>query len=175
MAPVGHSLFGAAVGVLCVPELKTVRARAVFLTGFVLLANVPDFAVPGWGHDQYQVSHSLFVNLAIIAAIVVLLAIWGKARKRIGGAPVILGGTIAWLSHLLLDSFYNHGKGIAIYWPFSNARLALPIPWFSPLESSPPPLDSHTVRVCLIEAVFFLPVLLIAICCRGVILRRSRR
>lgn len=155
MTPIGHSLFGTSIGVLCMPELETVRARAVFLTGFALLANVPDFAVPGWGHDRYHISHGLFVNSALIAAAAVVLTFWASGRKRFGGTGVILGGAAAWLSHLLLDSFYSHGKGIAIFWPFSRARLALPIPWLDNLQGSPPPLNAHTVRVCLVELVFF--------------------
>jgi hypothetical protein len=30
-----------------------------------------------------------------------------------------------------LDSLYNHGHGVAIFWPLSDVRLALPIPWFA--------------------------------------------
>lgn len=175
MTPIGHSLFGTSIGVLCMPELETVRARAVFLTGFALLANVPDFALPGWGHDRYDISHGLFVNSVLIATAAVVLTFWTSGRKRLGGAAVILGGAAAWLSHLLLDSFYSHGKGIAIFWPFSRARLALPIPWLDNLQGSPPPLNAHTVRVCLVELVFYSSVLLASICFRCVLSRLARR
>ena len=145
------------------PELRTVRAKAAFLTGFVLLANLPDFPLPGWGHRRYLVSHSLFVNLALIAAAVVVLSLWSHAGKRPAPAPVVLGGAVAWLSHLLLDCFYSHGQGLAIWWPFSQARLALPVPWFDTLQGHRSPLDAHTLRVCLWECVFWGPILLIAI------------
>jgi membrane-bound metal-dependent hydrolase YbcI (DUF457 family) len=151
MTPIGHSLFGASVGVVCMPELKTTRAKAALLAAFALLANVPDFALPGWGHDRYQVSHSLFINLSLIAAIVAVLRLRRRAWRELGSTPVVLGGAAAWLSHLLLDSFYNHGRGIAMFWPFSSARLALPLPWLGFLESNPPPLNAHTLEVCLVE------------------------
>jgi membrane-bound metal-dependent hydrolase YbcI (DUF457 family) len=150
------------------------RAKAVFLTSFVFLANVPDFPIRGWGHDRYLFSHSLFVNLAIIALIVIVLSLWKTTKEVIGGKRIIVGGIITWLSHLLLDSFYNHGKGIAIYWPFWNGRLAFPMPWFSPLQSIPPPFNSHTVKECLIEFLFYLPLALISIYWRQMTKRQER-
>jgi hypothetical protein len=70
-----------------------------------------------------------------------------------------MGGASAWLSHLLLDSFYNHGKGISIFWPFSKARLALPIPWFDLGVGSP----AHIMHVFLIEFLSYFPWLVLAI------------
>jgi hypothetical protein len=35
-------------------------------------------------------------------------------RTRTGGWLVLAGGGVAWLSHLLLDTFYNHGLGLAM-------------------------------------------------------------
>ena len=76
---------------------------------------------------------------------------------------VILGGAVAWLSHLLLDCLYSHGRGLAIWWPVSHARLALPLPWFDTLQGHHSPLDPHTIRVCLWECAFWGPILLISI------------
>ena len=163
MTPVGHSMVGLSVGVFCMPQWQTTRAKALFLTSFVVLANLPDCPVPRWGHDQYMVSHSLLVNLALIVLVVVALRIGRKAVPSIASWPVLIGGAIAWLSHLLLDSFYNHGHGIRIYWPLSQKELALPLPWFSSLDRIPPPLNAHTLRICLMEFVFYLPLLLLAI------------
>jgi membrane-bound metal-dependent hydrolase YbcI (DUF457 family) len=175
MTPIGHSLFGVSVGVVCMPELKTFRAKAALLTGFAVLANVPDFAFPGWGHNRYDISHSLLTNLALIAAAVVVLRLWGKAWEAIGSTPVVLGGAAAWLSHLLLDSFYNHGRGVGMFWPFSRARLALPLPWLGNVEGRPPPLNAHTLRVCLVELVFYGLILLAAVCGRRLLARRALR
>ncbi|MCJ7700410.1 MAG: hypothetical protein MUO62_02400 [Anaerolineales bacterium] len=56
---------------------------------------------------------------------------------------------------MLLDTFYNHGKGVKMFWPFSEVRLALPIPWFSVVKNPHPPLTSETVQILLIEMAFY--------------------
>ena len=162
MTQVGHTLTGAALGVLCTPPSASLKWKTVYSVAFALLANVPDLPFRNWGHDRYDISHSIFVNLLLIMVVVIALSFWRNARRRIGGWGVVAGGAIAWLSHLLLDSFYNHGWGIAIFWPVSEARLALPIPWFSVL-SSPPPLTSQVLLVCLVEFVCYFPLLLLTI------------
>ena len=163
MTPVGHSMVGLSVGVVCMPRWESARAKALFLASFVMLANLPDLPVRNWGHDRYAVSHSLFVNLAIIVPVVIGLRLGRRFAPSIGSWPVLIGGAVAWLSHLLLDSFYNHGEGIRIYWPLWQKSLALPMPWFSSLNSIPPPLDAHTLRICLVEFAFYLPWLLLAV------------
>jgi LexA-binding, inner membrane-associated putative hydrolase len=162
MTQVGHAITGAAIGVLCLPPHLSKRAAGGYLVAFALLANVPDFGFRNWGHDRYDISHSVFVNLLII--LVVIAGLWWLpgVRMRIGGGTVFLGGAASWLSHLLLDSFYNHGLGVAIFWPFSAARLALPIPWFSVL-SSPLPITWQAVQVWAIELASYLPLLLLAV------------
>lgn len=62
MTTVAHSIVGATCGVICMPRLKTVIAKAVFLATFVVLGNLPDLPVRNWGHHRYYISHSLFVN-----------------------------------------------------------------------------------------------------------------
>ena len=126
--------------------------------------------------ERHGSSRSLvFVNLAIIVAIVVALRIGRRAVPPIASWPVLIGGAIAWLSHLLLDSFYNHGEGIRIFWPLSEKALALPVPWFGGLNHIPPPLNVHTLRICLVEFVSYLPLLLAAVYWRRHRLRNSLR
>jgi len=177
-------LMGASIGVLVIPRRAKARTKAAMLAGFALLATVPDWQLPHgwpgveyvplppWGHNLYRVSHSLFVNLAIAAAGVALLGSWARLREWLGGWPVVLGAAAALLSHLLLDTFYGHGYGLAMFWPLSDARLALPLPWFSTVRGIPPPLDWHTVRVVLVEVAFYLPILIIAVVVRKLIERR---
>ena len=62
---------------------------------------------------------------------------------------------MAWLSHLLLDSFYNHGRGVLIFWPLSRARLNLAIPWFATLQRPLSQFRAHTARVLLIEVMVY--------------------
>ena len=144
------------------PQHLSKRVAGGYFVAFALLANVPDFGFKNWGHDRYDISHSVFVNLLIILVVITGLWLLPGVRARIGGRTVILGGAASWLCHLLLDSFYNHGLGVAIFWPFSAARLALPIPWFSVLIS-PLPITWQGVQVWAIELASFLPLLLLAI------------
>jgi hypothetical protein len=166
-------LVGAAVGVVVMPRYKSRWASAAFISAFIAIANLPDWPLPYWGHTRYDISHSIYVNLAFIIICAALLRIWHRrgqapscARSQspgIGAWPVIFGGAIAWLSHLLLDSFYNHGQGIAIFWPLSSARLALPMPWFRTWSSVTPPLNADTFYICLVETLFYGPILLLVV------------
>ena len=150
------------MGVLCEPKGVTGRHRLVYYLAFVLFASVPDFRLENWGHHRYDVSHSVFVNLLIIGIGVVFLSLCGAVRTSIGGWKVVVGEAIAWLSQLLLDSFYNHGRGIGIFWPFSSARLALPIPWFTAVTPDLR-LTAQAAREYLTELVFYSALLLVAI------------
>ncbi|TWT90484.1 hypothetical protein Mal64_08750 [Pseudobythopirellula maris] len=148
MSPVGHTLTGLAIGRLATPHEWAPRVRAISLFVFVLLANAPDAPLPGWGHERYQVSHSLLVTLLAIAAGVV--AVRQVDRRSRLCATVYAGAAAAWLSHLLLDTFYSHGKGLAMFWPLGDGRLAMPIPCFSHMQLSPL-LSLFNLRVFAVE------------------------
>ena len=170
MTPVGHALTGTAIAVICMPKHTSRRYKLIHFVAFIALALVPDFRLPNWGHDKYYISHSLFINLLFIFGLMILLALFKNIRAKIGGWVVIVCGAAAWLSHLLLDSFYNHGKGVAIFWPFSKGRLVLPIPWLSVVKTLPPPITIELVRILLIEFVTFFPLVLFAILIRNQLL-----
>lgn len=167
MTQVGHALTGTAIAVMCLPKHTSRQYKFFHFAAFVALALVPDFRLPNWGHNKYFISHSLFMNLLLIFGFVILLALFKKIRVKIGGWIVIACGAAAWLSHLLLDSFYNHGKGIAIFWPFSKSGLILPIPWLSVVKTLPPPITPELIRILLIEFVTFSPLVLLAILVRN--------
>jgi membrane-bound metal-dependent hydrolase YbcI (DUF457 family) len=167
MTQVGHILTGIAVGVACMPESKSKKWKSIFLAIFGAIANIPDFQLPYWGHHRYYyVSHSLFVNGLIILLILPVFAFNRKLREKIGGWKVVVGGIVAWLSHLLLDTFYNQEKGLLMLWPFSDARVSLPMSWFSVVKTIPPPLTADTVHILLVEAVFYGTILLFVILLR---------
>lgn len=155
MTPVGHCLIGASIALFAIPQGSSPKRRILTISAFLFLANVPDIKLPGWGHDRYDISHSIF-SIGTMGAILVALTLFSPAiRRRIGGLQVSLLGALAMLSHLLLDSMYNHGKGIAIFWPVSDARLNLALPWFATLKTSLPAITAHSVRVMAIELVFY--------------------
>ena len=159
MTYIGHTLTGLAVGAAVLPRGMSRRRMAIGLAVFALLADIPDFPLPGWGHYEYRVSHSIFVNGGLIAIGLLGLSVLRMWKGLRVSKRVIVGGAAAWLSHFLLDSMYNHGCGIRIYWPFSSGSLAMPVPWLSSLEYSPPALNVHTFRVFAIELACYLPLL----------------
>ena len=132
---------GIAIGIFCLPQRTSAGWKVGYFAAFVVLPNIPDLPFPHWGHDRYDISHSLFVNLLLCLIMVALLGWHPNIRHSMGDGKVLGGGVATWLSHLVLDSFYNHGRGVAIFWPLSDAHLALPIPWFSVAPF--PPLVSH--------------------------------
>jgi membrane-bound metal-dependent hydrolase YbcI (DUF457 family) len=152
---VGHSLIGATVALLVRPRGAGPIRTSVLLAAFAVLANVPDFRLPNWGHERYDISHSVFVSLGLIVPLCAGLLSWRRARRLIGGASVAFGGAAAWLSHVLLDSFYSHGGGIGVLWPLSSARLHLPVPFFDTVHKPLPYFDLHTARVWAVELAFY--------------------
>ena len=164
MTTVGHALAGIAIGVLCLPERKSTRWKAAYFAVFALLPNIPDLPFPYWGHGSYELSHSLFVNLLAILGIAAVLAWRREIGSRLDG-KILAGGGVAWLSHLLLDSLYRDGRGVAILWPLSDASLHLPIPWFSVVQI-PPPVTGVLLREFAVEFLSYSPLVLLAFALR---------
>jgi len=77
------------------------------------------------------------------------------------GRGAVCWGMVAGLvvaSHGLLDTLTDGGRGIALLWPWSNARFFAP---WRPIPVAPIGLGMLTARgleVILIEAVLFLPL-----------------
>lgn len=162
MSPVGHSMVGLGFAVIAMPALPSRTSRLVLAALFVAIANLPDWPIPGWGHDQYRISHSVFVNLILIGIVWSVLCSDYSFRRSISNRCFALGGG-AWLSHLVLDSFYNHGNGIAIYWPISKARLNLAMPRFNNLDLSQSIISQHNLSVFALEFIAFLPLLAVVL------------
>ncbi len=168
MTTVGHVLMGTAIGVLCLPEQESARWKAAYFAAFALLPNIPDLPFPGWGHDRYDLSHSLLVNLILSLAAAFLL--WRK-EVILSSGKILFAGTAAWLSHLLLDSLYADGPGVAIFWPFSDAHLHLPIPWFAVVWTAPQ-LTTELFREFAMEFASYLPLVALAAGLRRIRLAR---
>ena len=165
MTTIGHSLSGLSIAVLTLPRGRSLLWYVVAGHLFVFFANIPDFPFPGWGHDAYQVSHSIFLA-ALLVSLVGLLRLVPEVSTRVS-ATMFLAFAAAWLTHMPLDSIYSHGHGIGIFWPFSDVHLAMPIPWFDTLTW--PPKTAHNLRVFQIEIVVYG---LILVGC--ILFRRSR-
>jgi len=142
-----------AIGSVVVPATWTRRSQLVAFGCFALLANAPDLPLPGWGHDRYNVSHSIF-STAIGCVALTLLSYPVLKRFSLPTRSLLLAGCTAWYSHLLLDTFYNHGKGLAVFWPLGYGRVALPFPWFETLTTAQV-FCWHNLRVGVIELVCY--------------------
>ena len=176
MTPMGHSLMGLTVAAFALPYDAKPTDRILRSGGiafaFVALANLPDWPLPGWGHDEYHVSHSLFVNVGLICLAITAARI--LASKTWIGSWRFLGlASVAWLSHLLLDSFYNHGRGIGIYWPVSTGSFNLSMPWFNNFDRSQALFSPFNLSVFGVEFIAYAPILLAAIVISSKL--RSRR
>lgn len=151
MTFIGHSLAGLSIGILGLPQRTGTKWKVLYFLLMIFLSNIPDFRIPGWGHDRYDISHSLFVNLLLI----LILLPWGLLlfmRRITKESAVLFTVASAWLSHLMLDSFYNHGFGVAVFWPFFQKSLAMPLPWFSIL---PDKISLQSLKVYTVEFIFY--------------------
>ncbi len=165
MTTLGHSLTGLAALTFCLPLRLGWLGRLGWAILFIALASIPDWPLPFWGHRQLAVSHSLWGNLALCAALAALS--WRLVPRRFNRARIMACAAIAWLSHLLLDTLYGDLPGVAIYWPFSNALASLPLPWLKSLAQVPPPFDPAVIRIMLLEALTFAPLVVLALWLRG--------
>lgn len=160
MTSLGHSLVGASIGILCMPAMDKLHRRVNILVATIAVASLPDWPIPNWGHFHLAISHSIIVNGAAIACLAAGLYLQGtplwQTRRR-----VIIGLIAAWLSHFLLDALYVDSH-LAIFWPFSEATVSLPVPWLETLPHVPPPFDERVIRILILEAVTFMPLLVLA-------------
>jgi membrane-bound metal-dependent hydrolase YbcI (DUF457 family) len=172
MTFVGHSLVGASLAQATIPAGASWKQWAFIVNLYILLAFFPDFPFPGWGHFRYYFSHSLYVNLLLIVPTAAACCYW-RCRRGFASYLLVAGGAVAWLSHFPLDAMYNHGRGVAIFWPFSEAALNLPLPWFVTLDMGQSLTSAYNARVFLVEALFYLPVFAAAMLARHLWLRRK--
>ncbi len=169
MTTLGHSLTGLAALTLALPAGLSWRRWLLWAVLFIALASVPDWPLPGWGHRQLTVSHSLWVNLILCASLTVVL--YQKFPGRFSETHILLWGAAAWVSHLVLDTLYGDLPGMAIYWPFSDSLASVPLPWLKSLPHVPPPFDPMVLRVLRNELLTFAPLILLGYVWR---LRRRR-
>jgi len=166
---------GMSFGVLCMPRRWSTRAKAGLLVVFAMLGNAPDVANKLTPYGWYNIVHSVFLNVGAILLLAAMLCVWWWQKGKPRGVwPIFWCGGGAWLSHLLLDTFYNHGKGIQIFWPASDAALALPIPWFKTWQQ---PLDVYlipNILTSLRELWVYGVLLLLCVLARHLWFRRSK-
>lgn len=173
MTPVGHTLTGLAIGYCVIPSEMHGKQKAAALAVFAILASAPDLPLPYWGHFRYDISHSIIVTTVAIAVIELFLVL--KYKGQFPFTPrMLIGGTVAWYSHILLDTLYNHAIGLPILWPWGEGRVALPISWLSTGDKNHI-FSFHNVRVAIFEILTFGPLLILAVAFRHLTCRATPR
>ena len=120
-SPIGHTLAGVAI------PLAFGIYDPVLIGASMLVANIPDWPLKGWGHDEYLVSHSLPL-LALLATLAIVIASAFSPHVNAWLALVLF-------SHIAFDASYKHDLGVPCWWPFSKANLQF-LPIFTPMRSA---------------------------------------
>lgn len=158
MTTIGHALTGLAIGYLTIPDDMPRRPKLCALAIFAFIANIPDLPL-----GRYIISHSVFtVTIAIVAGVIYSKIVFRNSPYFTN--RMLLGAALAWYSHLLLDTMYNRAgeQGYEMFWPLSDARAALPIPWL--LQGDKVHILSwHNVSVAFFEILTFGGLLLAAV------------
>jgi inner membrane protein len=95
----------------------------------MLASIVPDFDVAGlyFGVPYGSaLGHRGFTHSIVFALLVALVGTLAHRRLRAPAATTFAFVFIAAVSHGVLDSFTNGGRGIAFLWPFSEHRFFAP-------------------------------------------------
>jgi len=164
MPSVGHFAVALAGGRVARPAGRA--RRAVWLAALVAVSLAPDLDVVAFrlgipygapfGHRG--AAHSIVVG--VVLGLAVGLVGW-RLGMRLG--PAMAAAVVVSMSHGILDTFTNGGRGIALLWPFSNARLFAP---WRPIPVAPIGLaffSPRGVAVMLHELLLFAPLFAIAL------------
>lgn len=160
MASIGHVIFGLAAARFVDPAAP-MRQRLYTAIGLATLSLAPDldviafrFGIPyeaPFGHRG--ASHSLVFAVLFGAAIG---ALWRREMRRPKLVIPVCAVLVA--THGLLDMLTDGGEGVALAWPFSNARMFFP---WQPLPVAPigrALLSARGLYVFAVEMLWFAPL-----------------
>ena len=135
------------------------------MAGFSVLAMLPDadvlplaLGLPDSGLFGHRgLTHTLVFALAVAVAAALL-------ARRMGLRPLYFGFFVFLVvgSHGPLDALTDHSRGVPMLWPFYTHPIASP---WRPIPVAPTGLEFVTARgfgVALVEAMYFLPLLLLS-------------
>ena len=162
MPGLGHIAVGVAAGRLHVDGAAGRRRLAAAMTGFAALSVLPDADVIAFAFGiPYDAPFGHRGAFHSVAAGLLLGLLVGLTDRRRPLRTALLASLVA-VSHGLLDTLTNGGRGIAVLWPLSDERFFAP---WRPLQVSPigwAALSGFGLRGMLKELVWFLPLLLYA-------------
>jgi inner membrane protein len=164
MPSIGHLAVGlAAARVHPSPKLIRQAIWAALLVAFSFLPDVDviafDLRIPyGAPFGHRGALHSLTLAMLLAAVVAVPARLGGASAWRFG---LVVAAVL--VSHDLLDTLTDGGRGIALFWPFSSRRVFAP---WRPIPVAPIGLNVLSVRglrVMLREALLFLPLFVVAV------------
>lgn len=167
--PLAHALVGGSLAIAAWPERTPAGRRRALVVG-ALLGVCPDadyllgrLHVMGWGW------HHAFTHSVVFAVIVGAIA---RRALGLGGWRALLACVLPVLSHPLLDYLVTESHGVELWWPMTGQRYKLGIDELSYYHLVGASHGAGTlVRLCLVEAVLFGPILAVTVL---VSRRRSR-
>jgi inner membrane protein len=121
-----------------------------------LLVLLQVLVVEDMGRYHNHFSHSLLFGVAV-ALVVMLLA--GICRARRPGHWFLLALVSYWL-HILMD-WMTPGRGVMLFWPFTQQRFSSPVTLFYGLHWSKGLFSIDHVWTVLTEGLFIAVVLLV--------------
>jgi inner membrane protein len=164
MSLLGHVAIGVATARRTTPAgepRKKLGTRIVVFSALALLPDV-DFVLhrlaPSIAYlDHRGATHSLAFALGVGASVALVIVASGRGRPVAWG--VIAGAVVA--SHGVLDCLGDTSLGVALFWPFSDARVLAP--WHVlPNPALQGLFSSHGLAELGIEFLLFVPFWLYA-------------
>jgi len=160
-SPYAHLIAGVTIAT---PYLFT-KARALHhkediatLIGFSLLPDLD--VIPGMMAGNVAAYHNQLTHSIAFGLIVCLLY---SLIRRVTPAPrpfrrtFVLSAT-AYGLHLLMD-FFTYGRGLMLFWPFTEQRFSPPVLLFYGLRRSDGWISSHHLITFATESLTMLPVI----------------
>jgi inner membrane protein len=164
-SPVTHVAAGYLIWKAGREPLRLPGGRSPSLAGiaaFAFLSLLPDAdAVPGiLLHDlerfHNHFSHSLFSGLVLSLLFFPVARALGRPRPGLW----MVFGLICYWAHLLMDST-TIGRGVMLFWPFSDTRFSSPVKLFTGLHWSAGVWSLRHLETFLTEGLLILSVLLL--------------
>jgi inner membrane protein len=172
---IGHLAVGLAAARVTAPPSGLGRGRWTVL--LVAVSFAPDLDVLGFPlgvpYDAPFGHRGALHSLAFAAVTGCVLALAARA-SGLSPLRILCSTSLVMASHGILDAFTDGGRGVALLWPFSDARYFAP---WRPIRVSPigPAVFSRRgLHVMLYEALLFSPVLVVAFWPRAVRSTRSQ-
>ena len=141
-------------------------SKATTLVGFSLLAMLPDadvFVMQLGGHDSIVAGHRGASHSLLMAAMIAVAG--GLLARRFGwsGVRTMFAVMLAIGSHGLLDTLGEGGRAIPLFWPLSKHRFIAPWRCLPDAPRGLKFISWHGFLDAVLEFVYFLPVIILAL------------